>query len=96
MNTEVIKIGNCLPVKFCLLFAQILVTIITIMETIPISKIELKPASGIGFGIKRPFKLRKTLSLKFILFFALGNILNTAWYQKNIWSNKGTLRIISI
>ena len=81
---EVKKIGNCLPVIFCLLFAQTFKKIIPMIEIIPISKTELNPVSGIGLGINNPFKFKKKLSPKLILLLALGNILNTAWYQKNI------------
>ena len=75
---EVKKIGNCLPVIFCLLFAQIFKKIINNIEKIPTNKIELKPASGIGFGRNNPLRFRKKLSPKLTLFFALGNILKTA------------------
>ena len=60
------------------LYSVIIVIIIAIIDNIPMSKTELNPVSGIGLGIKRPFKLRKKLSPIFKLFFALGNIRKTA------------------
>ena len=63
--------------------------IIAIIANKKVIKTELKPASGIGFGKNKPLRFKKKLSPAWKLFFALGKILKTAWYQKKSWSNKG-------